>query len=97
MRLATLGNLVTVEMRAVFAMPPVGAARSRSPAGTVLANKILYPVQQRIIVPRSQDSTERPGGEMGSEEALLPRVNFIESGRFLSEAGLGSTPFEQQV
>ena len=96
MRLATLGNLVTVEMRAVFAMPPVGAARSRSPAGTVLANKILYPVQQRIIVPRSQDSTERPG-EMGREEALLPRVNFIESGRFLSEAGLGSTPFEQQV
>ena len=96
MRLATLGNLVTVEIRAVFAMPPVGAARSRSPAGTVLANKILYPVQQRIIVPRSQDSTERPG-EMGREEALLPRVNFIESGRFLSEAGLGSTPFEQQV
>ena len=87
---------MTVEMRAVFAMPPVGAARSRSPAGTVLANKILYPVQQRIIVPRSQDSTERPG-EMGREEALLPRVNFIESGRFLSEAGLGSTPFEQQV
>ena len=96
MRLATLGNLVTVEMRAVFAMPPVGAARSWSPAGTALPNKILYPVQQRIIVPRSQDSTERPG-EMGREEALLPRVNFIESGRFLSEAGLGSTPFEQQV